>query len=155
MWLALVAAGEGLLGLKLHPLFTVPAAFAAMTLTPYLDARAMRKGVWTLCIAVSLGAALIATAIAGFQPAFSRTMAQRLSIRYVEDRAAKKTQWSLDAGAPLPPSLRKAADFAADPQPISPDRFRRPMPRRRAERRNSRRRRASSCPMRQVPKAGD
>ena len=123
VWIALVAAGEGLLGLKLHPLFTVPAAFAAMTLTPYLDARAMRRSVWALCIAVSLGGALIATVIAGFQPAFSRTMAQRLSIRYVEDAAAKKTHWSLDAGAPLPPSLRKAADFAADPQPIFPGPF--------------------------------
>jgi hypothetical protein len=123
VWIALVAAGEGLLGLKLHPLFTVPAAFAAMTLTPLLDARAMRKGVWILCISVSLGAALIATLIAGFQPAFSRTMAQRLSIRYVEDGTTKKSKWSLDAGAPLPPPLRKAADFAADPHPIFPGPF--------------------------------
>jgi hypothetical protein len=83
----------------------------------------MRKGVWIGCIAVSLGAALIAAIIAGFQPAYSRTMAQRLSIRYVEDATTKKQKWSLDATAPLPPSLRKAADFAAAPHPIFPGPF--------------------------------
>ena len=123
VWIALVAAGEGILGLKLHALFTLTAGFAAMTLTPALDARGMRKSVWLGCIVVSLGAALIATAIAGFQPAFSRTMAQRLSIRYVEDSTAGKLKWSLDATAPLPPSLRKAADFAAEPHPIFPGPF--------------------------------
>src|SRR4029077_4680294 len=38
IWLGLVAAGEGLMGLKLHPLFTIPAAFPRMTLLPYLNA---------------------------------------------------------------------------------------------------------------------
>jgi hypothetical protein len=123
VWLALVAAGEGILGLKLHPLFTLTAGFAAMTLTPLLDARAMRKGVWLGCIAVSLAAALVAAIIAGFQPAYSRTMAQRLSIRYVEDGTTKKQKWSIDATAPVPPSLRKAADFSAEPHPVFPGPF--------------------------------
>lgn len=123
VWIALVAAGEGILGLKLHPLFTLTAAFAAMTLTPLLDARAMRRSVWLGCIAVSLAAALIAAIIAGFQPAYSRTMAQRLSIRYVEDSTTKKQKWSIDATAPVPPSLRKAADFSAEPHPVFPGPF--------------------------------
>lgn len=119
IWLSLVAAGEGLMGLKLHPLFTLPAAFAAMTLVPLIHAPAMRRGVWLCCIAVALGGALIATVIAGFQPAYSKTMAQRLSIRYVE--SAGKAQWALDAAAPLPTALREAAGFAKEPAPFLPD----------------------------------
>lgn len=123
IWLALVAAGEGLLGLRLHPLFTLPAAFAAMTLVPLLHAPAMRRGVWLGLVAVSLGGALVATAIAGLQPAFSRTVAQRLSIRYFEDAATKKASWLLDAGAPLPASLRAAAAFSAAPVAALPAPF--------------------------------
>ena len=118
VWIGLVAAGESLMGLKLHPLFTVPAAFAAMTLVPFLDAPAMSRNAWTGCVGFALGAALIATGIAGIQPAYSRTKAQRLSIRYVEDRAAHNAWWVLDAYAPLPISLRAAAAFAPQPAPV-------------------------------------
>lgn len=121
IWLGLVASGETLLGLKLHPLFTIPAAFAAMTLIPLANARAMSRGAWLACIAASIGGALVATIIAGLQPAFSRTVAQRLSIRYVEEAA--RAGWALDANAPLPPSLSAAADFAKTPRPALPEPF--------------------------------
>ena len=49
--------------------------------------------------------------IAGLQPAYSRTQAQRLSIRYVEDATTKKASWALDAGAPIPASLRCCSEF--------------------------------------------
>jgi hypothetical protein len=120
IWLGLVAAGEGLLGLKLHPLFTIPAAFAAMTLVPYLDVRHLSRGLWLALVAASAAGALIATVIAGLQPAYSRTQAQRLSIRYVEDSTSQRASWALDAGAPLPASLRAAAHFSQDPVQLLP-----------------------------------
>jgi hypothetical protein len=123
IWLGLVVAGEGLMGLKLHPLFTVPAGFAAMTLLPYLDAQHIRRGVWLALIGASGAGALIATVIAGLQPAYSRTQAQRLSIRYVEDPSSGKSSWALDAGAPLPAPLRAAAAFARDPVQLLPKPF--------------------------------
>ncbi len=121
IWLGLVAAGEGLMGLKLHPLFTVPAAFAAMTLVPLLDARAMPRLAWRTLTVVALGGALVASVIAGMQPAFSKTVAQRLSIRYVEGVGTPK--WALDGTAPLPAPLRAAASFASDPTPLLPGPF--------------------------------
>ncbi len=123
IWLGMAASGETLMGLKLHPLFTVPAAFAAMTLVPLLNARAISRRLWLASIAVSLAGAVIATVIAGFQPAFSRTMAQRLSIRYVEDASTRRAAWALDAGAPLPARLRAAAAFSKAPQPMLPGPF--------------------------------
>jgi peptidase M28-like protein len=120
IWIGLTATGETLMGLKLHPLFTVPAALGVMTMLPLLNARGMSRSAWLLCLVVAVAGALVATVIAGVQPAFSRTMAQRLSIRYVEDASTKKAQWSLDAGAPLPAPLRAAADFAKDPAPLLP-----------------------------------
>jgi len=118
VWIGLVAAGEGLMGLRLNPLFTVPAAFAAMTLLPFLDAPAMSRSLWTGAVGFVVGAALIATGIAGAQPAYSRTKAQRLSIRYAEDSSTHKAYWVLDANAPLPAALRNAAPFAAEPAPV-------------------------------------
>lgn len=117
IWIGLVATGEGLMGLKLHPLFTVPAAFAAMALIPLVHARAMSRGVWLGCLVVALGGALVATVIAGLQPAFSRTVAQRLSIRYVEG-VEGGPKWAADASAPLPASLRAAADFSRTPRKV-------------------------------------
>jgi len=121
IWIGLVATGEGLMGLRLHPLFTVPAAFAVMTLVPLLDARAMPRAAWRMLVIVAAGGALIAGVIAGMQPAFSKTVAQRLSIRYVEGIGAPK--WSADANAPLPAPLRTAAKFAQDPAPLLPGPF--------------------------------
>jgi hypothetical protein len=118
IWIGLVVSGETLMGLKLHELFTVPAAFAAMALLPFLDTRSMPKSVWRDWSGAALAGALIATIIAGFQPAYSRTQAQRLNIRYVEDATTKQGKWALDADAPLPPLLRAVAQFSKTPQPV-------------------------------------
>jgi hypothetical protein len=118
IWIGLAATGETLMGLKLHPLFAVPAAFAAMTLLPFADVRAMRRAVWLDLFGVAVVGALIAVVIAGFQPAFSKTQAQRLSIRYVEDATTKKATWALDGNAPLPASFRAVADFSKKPKVI-------------------------------------
>lgn len=116
IWMGLVATGETLMGLKLHELFTVPAAFAAMMLLPFVDAKSMPRSTWRDWYGAAIAGSLIATIIAGFQPAYSRTQAQRLNIRYVQD--AGEAKWALDADAPLPPSLRAAADFSKTPQVI-------------------------------------
>jgi hypothetical protein len=123
IWMGLAAAGEGLMGLKLHALFTIPAAFAAMTLLPFADVRAMARGTWRDIYVAAIAGALIATVIAGLQPAYSRTQAQRLSIRYVEKAGAKDAAWALDSGAPLPAPLRAAANFASQPERILPRPF--------------------------------
>jgi hypothetical protein len=123
IWMPLVATGETLMGLKLHELFTVTAAFAAMTLIPFATVPAMRGGAWITIFAVAIGGAVIATVIAGFQPAYSKTQAQRLSIRYMENAATNKPVWALDADAPLPPSLRAAADFSKMPETVLPTPF--------------------------------
>jgi len=116
IWISLVATGETLMGLKLHELFTVPAAFAAMMLLPFVNATAMPRSTWRDWYGAAIAGSLIATIIAGFQPAYSRTQAQRLSIRYVQSGDSAK--WALDADAPLPPPLRAAADFSKTPQVV-------------------------------------
>jgi hypothetical protein len=119
----LVATSETLMGLKLHELFMNTAAFAAMTLIPFANVPAMQRGVWLTIFGGALGGALIATVIAGLQPAYSRTQAQRLSIRYVEDAKDKAAKWALDGDVPLPPSLRAAADFSKSPEAVLPGPF--------------------------------
>lgn len=123
IWMPMVATGETLMGLKLHELFTVTAAFSAMTLIPFGNVSGMPHGVWRGIFGAAAIGALIATVIAGFQPAYSKTQAQRLSIRYVEDAKEKQAKWALDADAPLPPSLRAAADFSKAPESILPGPF--------------------------------
>lgn len=123
IWMPMVATGETLMGLKLHELFTVAAAFAAMTLIPYASVSVMRRGVWMGIFGAAAVGALIATVIAGFQPAYSKTQAQRLSIRYLENAATNKPVWALDADAPLPLSLRESADFSKTPETVLPSPF--------------------------------
>lgn len=123
IWIGLVVSGETIMGLKLHPLFTVPAAIVAMPLLPYLDSKAMPLTAWRDWTGAALAGAFIAAFIAGLQPAYSDTKAQRLSIRYVQDAAARRAIWAVDADAPLPPSLRAAADFSKTPESYLPGPF--------------------------------
>ena len=116
IWTALAANGETLMGLKLHALFTVPAAFTAMMLVPFANAHGMLRSTWRDWCGAAIAGSLIATVIAGFQPAYSRTQAQRLDIRYVQTGGDAK--WALDADAPLPSSLRAAADFSKTPERV-------------------------------------
>jgi hypothetical protein len=118
IWLGLVATGETLMGLVLHPLFTIPAAFAILALLPLLDARAMPRPVWLGGAAALFVLALGAAVTAGMQPAFSAVAPQRLNIDYVEN--AGHALFAADTTAPLPPALRASAAFSAEPQPVYP-----------------------------------
>jgi hypothetical protein len=111
IWLSLCALTEPLLGIDTHPLFTVTAAFGLMTLLPLLGKA--REG-WGLSLAFCVVASLGFAVTAGFQPAFSNSKPQRLDLKYAEQDG--KAWWLASPVAHLPPSLRAAANFSAQPQ---------------------------------------
>ncbi len=98
------------MGLKLHSLFTVSAAFGLLTLLPLLE----KAKTWGWSFVLSLLLALGLSITAGFQPAFSPQAPQRLNITYAEQ--AGKASWIASPVAQLPDALRKAANFSAEPQ---------------------------------------
>ncbi len=118
IWLSLTAAGESVMGLSLHPLFTVPAAFAAMTLLP-LVARPLAAHAPRMLLAISAVAALALGIYQGIEPAYSARAPQRLSIAWVDDHISGRAYWLANTAAKLPPSLRAAADFSAKPVPAT------------------------------------
>jgi len=118
IWLGLCAASEMLMGFKLHPLFTLSAAFAAMTLMPAMSARPMSVMAWRVSIGVSAAGAVAAAVVAAFQPAYSAADPQRLNVTYVEDHLKDRALWAATAAGtvPLPPSMRAAAPFSKKPE---------------------------------------
>ena len=110
VWLSFNQGSEALMGLKLHPLFMVTAAFGLITLLPLL-AKARHLGISAV---VSLALALVLAVVAGLQPAFSSTAPERLNLGYVERDG--KAWWLADPVPHLPASLRGAADFSASPK---------------------------------------
>ncbi len=115
VWMGLVATGETLMGLALHPLFTIPAAFAAFALLPLIGAREMPRPVWLGVAGVLLACAIGAAVTAGLQPAYSAMAPQRLNVAYVEDHATGKAVFAADAAAPLPAAMRATAAFSQTP----------------------------------------
>lgn len=112
LWLGLTAGTEPVMGLRMHPLFTVSAAFALMVLLPVL-AKAPRLA-RHLAAAACLLVSLVLAVAAGLQPAYSANAPQRLNLRYVEMDG--KASWLADPVARLPQSLRAAANFSATPE---------------------------------------
>ncbi|HEY4125103.1 MAG TPA: hypothetical protein VGM36_10845, partial [Rhizomicrobium sp.] len=123
VWLALVAAGETLMGLKLHPLFTIPAAFGLIAIVPLLAIEPLAARTRRSLVALCFLLAVTASAAAGLIPAYSEVAPQRLNLAYVEDHAGNRTLWAADAGAPLPDALRAAAKFSHDPEQPYPVAF--------------------------------
>jgi len=103
-WLNLAATSEAIMGLAAHPLFTVSAAFALMTLLPLFGGTKILFPALT-----SLGLAILFAVIAGFLPAFTHESPQRLNLRYVEDDG--RAMWLADPVAHLPQGLRAAGRF--------------------------------------------
>jgi hypothetical protein len=121
IWMALAAAGEMVQGLALHPLFTIPAAFGAMTLIPLAGTLSR-----TACLrlsGVAAVAALLVAVLAGLQPAYSPLKPQRLNVNYVDDHVANRGIWAVDTGAPLPQAIRGAAHFGDKPEMAYPSAF--------------------------------
>ncbi|HEX4301698.1 MAG TPA: M20/M25/M40 family metallo-hydrolase [Rhizomicrobium sp.] len=120
IWLSLSSNAETVQGLVLHPLVTIPFAFAAMTLTPLLAARPLAHGTWLRLGGSAAAAALVFAAIAGLQPAYSASQPQRLNINFIDDHIAGHAEWTADTGALLPTPLRAAAPFGARPELATP-----------------------------------
>lgn len=119
IWIGLVVAGETLMGLRLHPLFTIPLAFALMTAVPLLAARPMPREAWMVSVAVSAVAALVLAIVAGFQPSYSKLSPQRVNLIYLENQArparfVADTSWKGVGTERIPASLMKAGPFALD-----------------------------------------
>lgn len=121
IWMALTASGEMVQGLALHPLFTIPAAFGAMTLIPL--SRTLSRASWLRISGVGAAVAVVLAIGAGFQPAYSKIKPQRLNITFVDDHIANKALWSAETSAPLPLPLRAAAPFGDKPEFASPVAF--------------------------------
>ena len=122
IWLSLVAAGETLMGLKLHPLFTIPAALGLVAIVPLLAigpiTGRMRNGIVALCFVI----AVAASAAAGLIPSYSEVAPRRMDLTYVEDHTRNRTLWAADAGAPLPDALHAVEKFspnAEQPHPVA------------------------------------
>ncbi|HVZ67923.1 MAG TPA: M20/M25/M40 family metallo-hydrolase [Rhizomicrobium sp.] len=123
VWLALVAAGETLMGLKLHLLFTIPAALGLVTIVPLLAIEPLHRRVRRVYVSICFFIAVMAAAAAGLLPSYSEAAPQRLNLNYVEDHVGNRAIWTADAGAPLPDSLAAAAKFSGNPQQAYPVAF--------------------------------
>ena len=113
IWIALVASGETLMGLRLHPLFTIPAAFAVLTLIPLLSARPMSRAPWGASAAAAFALSLGFAVVAGLQPAYKSASPQRIDLIYFENergdaRWIADTSWKGLGAEPIPASLIKA-----------------------------------------------
>lgn len=120
IWLSLCSAGESVMGLALHPLFTIPAAFGVMALLPLAFANAIPRRIWIGLTGGTATLAVLLAIIAGLQPAHSAIAPQRLNITFIDDHISNKSSWAASAEAPLPVSLRKVAKFSNERVAVSP-----------------------------------
>jgi hypothetical protein len=118
VWSSIGASGESVMGLKLHPLFTIPFAISLTTLVPLFTRYAMPRRLWVTATTALFVAALCAAIVQGLEPAYSPTAAQRLNVTYVEDR--HRALWAVDAVALVPGEMRTIAAFSFKPQRMSP-----------------------------------
>ena len=110
VWLGLNAGGEAIMGLKMHPLFCLTAAFGLLALLPLLRPATQ----WRWAAGASLLLAVVLAVAAGLQPAFSDRAPERLNLRYVEQDG--KAWWLADPVARLPKELKAAAHFSDRPE---------------------------------------
>ncbi len=119
-WFPLVVSGETLMGLKLHELFTIPAALGLITLVPLVSTRPPARSVWLISAITSLVIAVGGAIIAGLLPTYSAASPQRINLYYAEApnapaRWAAVTTWKGSAASPIPQSLIKAGGFTLQP----------------------------------------
>jgi hypothetical protein len=117
VWSAIGASGEAVMGLKLHPLFTLPFAIGLSTLVPVFARYAMPRRLWLCATAGLFGAAICVAIVQGLEPSYSNAAAQRMNVTYFED--AHRAAWAADATAPLPRAMRALAPFSDTPRRLS------------------------------------
>ncbi len=111
IWVSFVAGGEDIMGLKLHPLFTAPAAMALIAMLPLL-----RQGASVSAAVLSLLLALGLAVAAGLQPATSQAAPAHFTIRYLGGDVPAR--WVVDGDHPLNPAMRAVAKFSAEAQTL-------------------------------------
>lgn len=113
VWIALAVNGETLLGLRVHPLFTIPVAFGLLSVVPLLSARSISHAAWRasviLCAILSVGFAVAA----GLQPSYRPKSPQRVNLIYFENakgdaRWIADTSWKVNGTEPIPVALMQA-----------------------------------------------
>lgn len=119
IWFPLVVSGETLMGLKLHPLFTLPAAFALSTVVPLLAVRPMSRGALTTSLTLSAAIALAGGIVAGLVPSYSAASPQRVNLTYFEHPNAQArfiadTAWKATGAERIPFELIRAGSFVSD-----------------------------------------
>lgn len=117
VWSSIGTLGEMIMGLKLHPLFTVPFAVALATIVPLLSRWALPRSVWFGSAGALFVLAIVAAVVQGLAPTFSLAAPQRLSITYLQEPA--RSEWAVDAFAPVPEAMRALASFSTKPQRTS------------------------------------
>jgi hypothetical protein len=117
VWEALVSSGETLMGLSLHELFTVPAAFGLMTVVPLIAARPMNRTAWGVLAGVFALIAICCAISQGFEAPYSAESPQRVNILYFQN--GKTTPYWIAASAwkargtePVPAAMIKGAGFS-------------------------------------------
>ena len=119
IWMALVCSGETLMGLGLHELFTVPAAFALLGVVPLLAARPMTRGAWSAVTVVFAVVSLGCAVLMGLHPAYSTESPQRLNILYFQKGSdaphwIAASAWKAKGTEGIPASMMKAGGFTFD-----------------------------------------
>ena len=119
VWIPFVVSGEALMGLRLHPLFTLPAAFAMLPIVPLLAARPMTGMAARLSLSISAGAAIVLAVLTGLEPAYSKASPQRVDLVYFEGAGAPArwiadTAWKGLGTEPIPQRLLRAEPFKRD-----------------------------------------
>jgi hypothetical protein len=118
IWMPLVANGENIQGLALHPTFTIPAALGIVALVPLIAPLA-----WLRLAGASAIAAIVCAIVAGLQPAYSTITPQRLDIDFVDDHITDKATWQIATSDRLPQSFRRVLQFSNDAQLNTPIAF--------------------------------
>lgn len=113
VWIALAVNGETLLGLRVHPLFTIPAAFGLLSVVPLLSARWISRRAWGATVLFCAILSVSFAVAAGLQPTYRPKSPQRVNLIYFENakgdtRWIADTSWKVNGTEPIPPTLMKA-----------------------------------------------
>ncbi|HEY3638670.1 MAG TPA: M20/M25/M40 family metallo-hydrolase [Rhizomicrobium sp.] len=118
IWSSIGATGEAIMGLKLHPMFTVPFAIGLSTLVPLLARYRLSRMMWAGLTAALFSGAVGFAFAQGTQPSYSSEFPQPLNFTYVQGQ--ERAYWTADATTSLPQSLRAVLPFSPRRQRILP-----------------------------------
>jgi hypothetical protein len=118
LWFTVVRSlylGLGLFGLLAS---AVLLALVFSALTPLMVGAGLLWRRWVPLAALAL--ALVFAVMARMSPPFSPDTPRPVDVTAWQDAGANQSRWVVFSGRPLPPAMRQAAGFAAEPQPPFP-----------------------------------